>query len=376
MAQIQKPSNLTTNIWAGAGEKVEPDNVKKQAGWVAEIPPFQYENWLQNRLHTAIAHITQHGISVWDSATEYQADKSYVQGSDGAIYRCIVTHTGHNPVTDAGDYWESAFATAGELADHMAAVIAHTAGQIGVEPLLSVFGSSDSVQEVLAKLGSASLLSKDSLLVKDSSGNLNEDLKLASRVLSSKWAPEFISANTNKTSINFIPAAGSSDPGYIVHETAHRSGESQTEGDSDIGVIHLCPSDNTGDVHSVDRVSVHGYGHAEAIKLFTNGDIETVGSIKSQGSSVLTTKSFSNQKKAINGYQILPGGVILQWGRTPTNQATTYPISFPVGVTSIVVTDLGARNMGYMSVELYDENGFTPTSDLNGDMLFWIAFGY
>lgn len=99
MAEISKPDY--TYLWSSGGATVAPSNVKIQTGWTAEVPPFQWENWSQNRQDQAIAHILQHGISVWDAATEYQAGKSYVQGSDGIIYKAVTTNIGNNPVTDA-----------------------------------------------------------------------------------------------------------------------------------------------------------------------------------------------------------------------------------------------------------------------------------
>jgi len=47
-----------------------------------------------------------------------------------------------------------------------------------------------------------------------------------------------------------------------------------------------------------------------------------------------------------NGYQFLPGGTIIQWGRVMANigksQTHSFPIAFPNGCTSIV----GAINVG------------------------------
>lgn len=98
MAEVNKPDY--TYLWSSGGAIVAPSNVKIQTGWTAEVPPFQWENWSQNRQDQAIAHILQHGISVWDALTEYQAGKSYVQGSDGLLYKARTTHTNVNPVTD------------------------------------------------------------------------------------------------------------------------------------------------------------------------------------------------------------------------------------------------------------------------------------
>jgi hypothetical protein len=102
MPEINKPSGLS-KTWASSGEKREPSDAKKGLGWVAEIPTYQDFNWLDGRQDEALAHINQHGIAVWDNGTEYQANKSYVQGSNGNIYGAKTTNTNINPVTDT-DY--------------------------------------------------------------------------------------------------------------------------------------------------------------------------------------------------------------------------------------------------------------------------------
>lgn len=98
MAEINKPD--FTYLWSSGGSAVAPSNTKIQTGWTAEVPPFQWENWSQNRQDQGIAHVLQHGVAVWDSLTEYQAGKSYVQGSDGLLYKALTTNTNVNPVTD------------------------------------------------------------------------------------------------------------------------------------------------------------------------------------------------------------------------------------------------------------------------------------
>lgn len=116
MAQILKPSNLSLT-WASGGDVLDPGNTKYATGWQVEIPPRQWFNYLDNRQDTAIAHFNQHGVPVWDAATEYQEDKSYVQGpTNGTIYRCIQTHINQDPETDVTNtYWIIAFASAGDF---------------------------------------------------------------------------------------------------------------------------------------------------------------------------------------------------------------------------------------------------------------------
>lgn len=116
MVAITKPTDIN-KIWSSGGDIIAPSDTKIASGWSAEIPPRQYFNYIDNKQDQAIAHINQYGICQWDNVTEYQANKSYVQGiTDGAIYRCVQTHSNQNPETDATDtYWKLAFATAGEF---------------------------------------------------------------------------------------------------------------------------------------------------------------------------------------------------------------------------------------------------------------------
>lgn len=99
-------------VWADGGTSVSPGSAKISQGWVVEIPDFEFENFIQNRQDQFNAHVNQYGIPVWDNVTEYQAGKSYVQGSDGKLYQAITTNTGQNPVTQP-THWKVAFDDAG-----------------------------------------------------------------------------------------------------------------------------------------------------------------------------------------------------------------------------------------------------------------------
>lgn len=118
MAQILKPTNLSLT-WASGGDVLNPGDTKYATGWQVEIPPRQWFNYLDNRQDTALAHINQHGIAVWDSATEYQYSvggaKSLVMGSNGTIYRALTVNTNQDPTTTVGTHWEIAFANAGDF---------------------------------------------------------------------------------------------------------------------------------------------------------------------------------------------------------------------------------------------------------------------
>ena len=101
-------------VWASGGEKVAPEASKITQGWIVEIPPHQYENWIINRQDQMLAHINQYGVAEWDSSTEYQASKSYVQGvTTGNVYRALTTNAGVNPETDVNNNWVIAFERSG-----------------------------------------------------------------------------------------------------------------------------------------------------------------------------------------------------------------------------------------------------------------------
>jgi hypothetical protein len=123
-------------IWSSAGDILKPSDSKIQQGWQAEIPPRQWFNWLDNRQDQAIAHIAQHGIAVWSDSLEYQAGKSYVQGSDGLVYKALTTNTNTDPVGNVGD-WESAFLSADQAVQVATAAQsrAMTANNVYLSPL-------------------------------------------------------------------------------------------------------------------------------------------------------------------------------------------------------------------------------------------------
>ena len=98
MADILKP--LYGNVWAEEGEKLSPGNTKIAAGWVKEMMPYQYENFLQNRSDVAISYLLQKGIPEYSIEQEYTANKSVVT-YNSQLYMATATVTGVVPTTTA-----------------------------------------------------------------------------------------------------------------------------------------------------------------------------------------------------------------------------------------------------------------------------------
>lgn len=164
MPNIIKPSGINL-LWAAGGTKTDPGQSKTNIGWVVELPPYQYQNWLDNRQDTFIAHINQHGIAEWDSETEYQGNLSYTQGTDGMIYKCIQTNTNRNPTNPVNNiYWALAFETYGSVAVVQNALNTHIANYQTLTGLtnltvarnnLDVFSKAESDNRFAALLGNA-----------------------------------------------------------------------------------------------------------------------------------------------------------------------------------------------------------------------------
>ena len=95
------------DIWAAAGDVVMPEEAKIAEGWLVEVPPRQYWNWMQNRTDVNLAYIFQRGVPEWDISVEYLANKSFVV-YNGIIYKSILTGVGKNPESQTS-YWVRAF---------------------------------------------------------------------------------------------------------------------------------------------------------------------------------------------------------------------------------------------------------------------------
>ena len=57
--------------WASDGDKIAPSGDKIQAGWGPDIPPYQWENFIQNRQDEMLAYLNERGIPEWDNRTNY-----------------------------------------------------------------------------------------------------------------------------------------------------------------------------------------------------------------------------------------------------------------------------------------------------------------
>lgn len=282
MSEILKPSNLSLT-WAQGGDILNPGDTKYATGWGVEIPPRQWFNYLDNRQDESIAHINQRGIAQWDSTTEYQGVKSYVQGSNGTVYRSKQTNTNQEPVADvsgAGLNWQIAFASAGDF---------YTKAQ--------------------------------------------------------------------------------SDAAYLARAS------------------------NLADLANVAtaRTNLSVYSKAETYtKAETDGKTTVASTAQAQGWTSNTTlitplklaEAFmgTNQSFAAIGYQKLPGGLILQWGRQAEGSVGIFPLTFPTTCLSLVASgDVNSflNDGSVTTVTIISTSQFRVRLGTdNVNFLYWLAIGY
>lgn len=102
MAEFTKPPKLE-NVWASVGAKTpNPDDTKIATGWLAEIPPKEFFNYIEYKQDQMLAHLNQRGIAQWDTSSSYLAGKSFTQGSNGIIYKAKTDHSAVDPVLESG----------------------------------------------------------------------------------------------------------------------------------------------------------------------------------------------------------------------------------------------------------------------------------
>ena len=129
----------------------------------------------------------------------------------------------------------------------------------------------------------------------------------------------------------------------------------------------------------------------------TNGNVLTsngttwvssaIGNAATVTNGVYTTSfTGSNQSLTSNGWQKLPGGLIMQWGVSTSTTSTTtitFPIAFPTSAlnvqTSTVSSSSDTGGLDLSTAPRFNSvttTGFVASSSTSSNGFYWFAIGY
>ena len=337
MALITKPD--FTYVWASGGAIVAPNDTKKQLGWVAEAPPFQWDNWLQNRQDTSIAYTFQMGVPEWDSLVEYQYHanyKSYVQ-RNGLVYKALQVGTNKDPATEAA-YWALAFDNYGSAATVQSNLTTH----------ITNYGT-------LASLSNAATARTN--LDVYSTTQVNDALALKA-LLAGSSSQLFSAANgtagyevVNKSQLDTglatkAPVAGNSGQEFAV--------AGATTGNSAVNKTQLDA-----------RTSVATTTQAGIVEICTDAEL-LAGASDTVVATPLKLRLGFAVSIGTRGYIALPtwlGGVVVQWGKE-TIATTATVINFPLATMANCYAVVGTADQAYAGGDI-EYVGFTSVSATN-----------
>ena len=102
----------------------------------------------------------------------------------------------------------------------------------------------------------------------------------------------------------------------------------------------------------------------------SNGGVTSVNG--STGAITLSALADFSKSLGQNGYQKLPGGLIIQWGYKSNWDGVTFPMAFPNNIFCVVSTPTGNWEHYIAS---YNTSGFSPGTNGNTGAFHWIAIG-
>lgn len=99
-----------SRVWASGSPNaiIDPDtrqSGKVVKGWEAEVPPFEYFNWIQNNNDLFKLALAERGIASWGNDVTYQKGALTFLDSDGKIYVAQKVNKGQTPVNNV-EYWQ------------------------------------------------------------------------------------------------------------------------------------------------------------------------------------------------------------------------------------------------------------------------------
>lgn len=101
MTTTSKPD--MTLAWANSGLVTKPSDTVINSGWIAEKPPFQTENWIQNRADLYLKHLEERGVPQWDQQIIYSLN-SLVYFQETVWISLTNSNLNNSPIAGSGSW--------------------------------------------------------------------------------------------------------------------------------------------------------------------------------------------------------------------------------------------------------------------------------
>lgn len=102
------PSEGLGRVWGQSGGRTDPDTIspgKVSNGWTAEIPPFQFMNWVHYFAWKMSNHINEEGVPLWDATTSYPLNACTKSATNGFLYRSLIPANQNNEPSTSPSQW-------------------------------------------------------------------------------------------------------------------------------------------------------------------------------------------------------------------------------------------------------------------------------
>lgn len=342
---ITKPPVLPA--WAESGDKVTPSNAEIQVGWpLSSIPPSRQRfNWLLNYLANAVRYFSRRGIPDYDAAETYMTGDRII-GDDGKTYRSLIdTNLAQTPSTSPAKWERWGFT----LAEFTAAIT--TPPQFDNDTSLS---TTEFVQRALGNYrglvgigGATTLTAADTGKVFSTSGGYTVTL----------------------------PALNTCPMGAAFHFSC--------EGGPSNLIIATAGGGETFNIGNGVNPSTISLQPGESISVVSSNTAGFSWYVVNRSAEFGKMAVFASSISA-NGYQKLPSGLIVQWGKvnaaSNVTSSITFPVAFPSACLNVQVSYDGVSSE-VPRANSPSTTGFSLGFDTWGSVhptlnKYWFAVGY
>lgn len=360
------------NIWANTGSVIEPAVAKVAQGWVAEIPDFEFENWIQQRQDQFNAHVNQYGIPVWDSVTEYIANKSYVQDSNGVVYRALTTNTNKNPTVSPSD-WQVAFNSFG---------VSYTKAESDSRFARVTNNLSDltNIGTARSNLSVYSKVESDGRYLLESNNLSDLDSVATARANLGVYSTADVYSKTESDDRYLLETNNLSDLTNIGTARNNLSVYSKVETDS----FFLSKANNLADLpnDTVARNNLGVYSKTESDARYLNeasnlADVPDKAAARANLGVPSELDFNTNDLIGDDGYQEFPGGLVFMWGRVAVGTDGEVTVTLPRSISFLIqvqatLTRNSAANLGVSTYSYTTTTFKIRNSDAAQDVV-WFA---